>query len=375
MRRPLPSASNLARVVACRGSEALPHIPVMTEAGANGTAIHAFIACAHSIGREAALVEMDADAPYYQLCAALPVGELPAGGSHEVAIAWDHVTDIGRAIVGNGHRDYSSVGPTEYVGTADYVGADRETNTIVVIDWKSGYRYLGPARDSWQLRMLALAAVRAAQADNARVAYCFLRDDGSYAYSWGYFDPLDLATIADELRDLAARLGRQTESMSLAFYEGPHCDYCPAFHACPAKMRLARAIGNGEAMTELATIEQRIESMSDAELARAYQAIERYDDIAERVRRALRQRAAMQPIDLGDGRKLGTVPWPFTSVRADIAHATLTEMHGVEVADRACPRKTTIAAIRAIGPKTLAEIERRRGVIVGSKPQVRVHRP
>lgn len=368
----LPTASQLARVMACAGSEALPHIPVTTEAGAHGTAIHAFIATAQALGREAALAEVDPNAPHRPMCEALPLDELPTGGSHEIALAWDHETDAARIIMGGAHRDYSAAAATEYVGTADYIGLDRAANTVVIIDWKSGHRYLGPARESWQLRLLGLAAARASEADGARVAYCFLRDDGGYAYSWGYLDPFDLVVVADELRALAARLERGANG---ALAEGPHCDFCPAYHACPAKMRLARAIGSGLALAELATVEKQIEAMSDEELARAYDMIERYDDVAERVRKAMRGRAALRPIELADGRRLGTVAWPFTTVRADVAHAALVELHGIEVADRVCPRKTSIAALRAIGPKTLAEVERRRGIMTGSKPQVRVHKP
>jgi hypothetical protein len=355
----------------------LPHYHATSPYAEHGTAVHHFIARAHEIGRDRAIDELDVEAPHRPLCEALPFAQLPAGGSHEVALAWDYESDVGRVLSAAGHRDYSDAAPTEYVGTADYVG--RDYDMPVVLDYKTGHRFLGPARQSRQLRMLALAASRIVGVDGARVAYCFLHDDGSYAFSWATFDAFDLAEIADELRDLAAVLVDAQTAVDVHdaadFHEGEWCDFCPAYNGCPAKMQLARAIGTGDALRELANPLRRIEQMTDDELARAYEAIERYDDLAARVRKALRDRAAMQPIELSDGRRIGAIPWPCTSVRADVAYATVRELHGDAVAEEACPRKATLAALRRLGGDTLAEVERRRGVVTISKPQVRVHRP
>jgi hypothetical protein len=367
--RRLPTASQLDRVFNCAASEVLPHIRSMSARAERGTGVHAFIPRARAIGREEALAEIDEDASHRALCEALPLDELPVGGDHEVALAWDHVTDRGRILPAAGQRDYAAAVPTEFVGTADHMG--RTDFEVIVLDWKSGHRYLGPAARSRQLRMLALAAARALGVEQARVAYFYLRDDGTYGTSWAEFDAFDLAEIADELRGLAETLPQAT---SADVSEGPHCDFCPAFNSCPAKMKLALAIGSGDAQRELASIERRVEAMTDGELARAYETLERYDDIAERVRRTIRQRAAMHPIDLGDGRELSTVQWPFTAVKADIAYATVRELHGEAAAEQVAPRSATVTAIRKLGKDTLAEIERRRGVVTGSKPQVRIHR-
>lgn len=374
--RKLPSASQLHRVFNCAASESLVHIRSTSEVAARGTAVHWFIEQARKVGRDAAL-EQVSDDDTREFCAALPLDQLPAGGSHEVALAWDYEKDAARLLPASAHRDYGDAKPTEFVGTADYVG--RDGAAVVVLDYKTGHKYLGPAHDSRQLRELALAAARLEGVDEARAGYCFLREDGTYAFSWATFDAFDLAEIADELRHLAGVLeDAQTAADrrdAADFHEGEWCDYCPAFNSCPAKMQLARAIGSGDALRELATIERRVEQMTDTELAAAYERIERYDDIAERVRKAVRARAAMQPIDLPDGRRLGSVPWPYTSVKPDVAYATVRELHGEEAAEVAVPRKATLAAIRRLGDETLAEIERRRGVVTGSKPQVRVHRP
>jgi hypothetical protein len=377
--RKLPTASQLHRAFRCAASEVLPHFQSTSEHAERGTMVHEFIEHARKVGRETALADLPEEYDGYDFCAALPLNLLPAGGSHELALAWDYETDAARALPTTGHRDYQDAKPTDFVGTADYVG--RDGGSVVVLDYKTGHKYLGPAHESRQLRMLALAAARMEGIDEAQAGYCFLREDGSYAFSWAKFDAFDLGEIADELRGLADRLGDTNREHLLGeldardFHEGDWCDYCPAFNSCPAKMQLARAIGTGDALRDLATIERRVEDMTDAEMARAYEAIERYSDVAERVREALRQRAAMQPIDLGDGRRLGAIRWPFTCIKPDVAYETVRELHGEQAAETAVPRKATLGALKKLGDETLAEIERRRGVITGSKLQVRVHRP
>lgn len=336
-----------------------------------GTAVHWFIEAAHLIGRDVALVQV-ADDSTRDFCAALPLDELPTGGDHEIAVAWDYITDRARALPKGEGRDYSDVSPSEFVGTADYMG--RDGDAVVVLDWKTGHKSLGPAKRSAQLRMLALGGARLVGVDTARTGYVYLREDGTFTTAWATFGAFDLAEIADELRGLADRLSHALAADRGIPHEGDWCGYCPAFNSCPAKTKLALAIGSGAAHRELASIERRVEAMTDGELATAYSAIERYDDIAERVRKTIRQRAAMHPVDLGDGRELGTVQWPFTVVKAEVAYDTVREMHGDAAAELAVPRSATVTAIRKLGKETLAEIERRRGVVTGSKPQVRVHK-
>lgn len=333
--------------------------------------VHQFIEHARKVGRDAALDDLpdETEQETREMCAALPLDQLPVGGDLEVALAWDHETDTARVLNGDGHRDYAAARHTEFVGTADYVGIDG--GVVVVLDYKTGHRYLGPARESWQLRMLALAAARLAGVDAARVAYFYLHEDGTVVPAWASFDAFDLADAADELRDLAFVL---TESDEATFREGDHCDYCPAWMSCPPKVALARAIGNGDAMRDLASVERQIEAMTAVELGEVYIKLERVIDLTERVKDTARRRAAMYDVPLGDGRVLGTVQWPYTVVNAGVAYDVIKERHGAEMADKTLPRSATLAKVRALGATTLEEIERRGGVVTEKKAQVRVHR-
>lgn len=365
MTRRLPTASALQRAFACPASEALPQSRSTSEYAERGTKAHVFIEEARKVGRELALAQVDDEMRTF--CEAIPLDQLPAGGSHEVALAWNYETDTARALAGEGHRDYHAALPTEFVGTADYVGVDGDA--VVVVDWKTGHRSLGPAGESWQLRMLALAASRLTGKDAARVAYFFLREDGTVAPSWASFDAIDLAEVRDELYDLAVYV--LPGSAAAVPVEGEWCDYCPAWMSCPAKVALARAIGDG---TALEGVEQKVEAMTAAQLGEVYVKLERVLDLAERVKDAARRRAAMCDVPLGDGRVLGTVQWPYTVVNPGVAYTTIAELQGFDAADAACPRGASLAAVKKCGTGVLEEIERRGGVITGKKPQVRVHK-
>jgi hypothetical protein len=343
-----------------------------SEYATRGTEVHAFIMRAHEVGRDAALAEIPEEEPHRELCAALPLDELPTGGDREVALAWNYETDRARMLPRADARDYAAARSTEFVGTADYLGRDGEGG-VIVIDWKTGHRYLGPAKQSRQLRMLALAGARLVGFEAARVAYFFLRDDGTYGVSWATFDVMDLAEIADEMRGLAETLNA-AEGDSLDVHEGEHCDFCPAFNSCPAKMNLALAIGVGTAHAELASIERRVEMMTDDQIGEAYARLDGFYTVADRVKETIRQRAAMRDVPLPDGRVLGTVQWPWTSVNRDKAIEVITEMHGAAAVDATLPRKATLTAIKKLGKATLEEIEKRGGIVCGSSPQVRLHR-
>lgn len=378
MRKRLPSASALDRAFNCAASEVLPHMQSTSEYAAIGTAVHAFIESARKNGREAALAAVDVEAPHRAFCEALPLDQLPTGGDYEVPIAWDYVTDRARVLPdGGGHRDYSDVKPTEFVGTCDFVG--RVGEVAIDGDWKTGFRYLGPPKQSRQLRFGALATARLAGLDEARVFYARLREDGSVFFSWASFDAFELAAIAEEMRGLAEILADAVTAADpsdpLDFHEGEHCDYCPAFNSCPAKVRLALAIGSGDAHRDIASLERQVTSMTDVQLATAYEKLSSFLKLGERVKKAIHQRGAMHPLDLGDGRVLGTVQWPWTAINAGIAHEVVTEKLGAEVADRVVPRKATLTAIEKLDKGVLEAIERRGGVVTGTKPQVRVHRP
>jgi hypothetical protein len=377
--RRLPSASQLQRAAACPASESLPHADSPTKDGMLGTKRHDFLKRADEVGRDAALAEVDDDV--LDFCKKIPIDKLPKGGERELRLFWDYATDEARALAHGVHRDYSSQRPTEFVGTADYVG--RDGDRVVVLDWKTGHRYLGPARDSWQLRMLALAAARVTGASEADVAYFFLREEGEVIPAWAHFNAFDLADIADELRALAARLRDAEQYMSSTtpgrmelsvLREGEHCDYCPAWMACPAKVALARAIGNGEAVAELDDLDKQVEQLTAAQLGAVVLKAERVIDLAERVKAKARERAAMADVPLGDGRVLGTQLRKYTIVKDDIAYQVIRERYGAEAADKAAPRSLTLKAINAFGKDTAEEIERRGGIIVGKKSEVRVHR-
>jgi hypothetical protein len=356
--------------MACPASDVLPRSESTNEYARRGTAVHMFIERARKIGREHALTFLgdDVDDDTRALCAAINLDELPSGGDYEFKLAWDYETDKARVVDNQGHRNYPAGSGTEFFGTADFLG--RDGDAVVVLDYKTGRRYLGPARDSWQLRMLALAACRLTGLERARVAYFFLRDDGSVATSWATLDAMDLAETADALRELAARTPDPTATV-----EAEHCDYCPSWSSCPAKTALARAIGDGSAIASIDEATKTIAALSDDQLGEVFAKIERYNDVAERVTKAIRERASFRAIMLGNGRVLGTVDWPTSVVHGEAVYQTLARVRGTATAEAACPRRPTLTSIkRAAGAEGLALVEQEGGVVQVKTKQVRVHR-
>lgn len=378
----LPTASSLDRALACPASCALPQVKTTSEHADNGTAVHAFIVRAREVGRDAALAEVPEESRDF--CAQLPLDELPAGGRHELAYAWNYVTGEARILGCGTSRDYSDVTPEEYCGTADLIGA--KDGRGVVDDWKSG-RYVGEPGTAAQLLLAALALVSIDPSmEEVEVAFFYLRDDGTFFPDRAIVDRFDLAAFAERLKELPRRIeharqviesGRQPDVNN-----GPWCRYCPAAAACPAKTALARSFG-----AELATIREKVGALSPVEAGKVYAKALEYKDLVDEVIAGLKDVARVHPLELPDGRVLREVEWKLpTKVTAEIAEEVLTDLHGEQVAKLAIEteKRTTLTAItkalRTVArPGTLAKLERqaveqirnRGGLKEGTAPQVR----
>jgi hypothetical protein len=257
---------------------------------------------------------------------------------------------------------------TEFVGTADFAGIDTQRSRVVVPDWKSGWLDLGDPRESLTMCFYSLAASRVAGVDEALTGFVFLREDGTAAMKWAELDAAALAETAERLRELAAALqSPPTGSVT----EGPWCTYCPAWTSCPAKVQLAAALHSGVIVDGPA-----IEAMTLEQLGAAYRRVEQIMPVAQRIRESIRERAATEDIPLGDGRVLKAIPWPTTSIKAEVALGVIRDLHGDAAAADAAPPKVTQTSIkRAVGnanfKATFAAIEHAGGVITTTDKQVR----
>lgn len=268
----LPSASNLNRAMACPQSVRLPQAelpPVPT--GTIGLAAHAWMS--HGVIPE----DKEAQAICEAIAQVLPDAEW----RHEVTLAYDAETDTGRELGQDLGRDYSSAKTSEWVGTVD--GLAMVADMPVVLELKTGWRTV--TMDSWQIRLLALAAARAANTDSAEVVLVIAHPDGARVER-KVFDALALDETVMALETLSQRL--QVDSPTKP---GEHCRYCPALASCPSMTGIMRGAAANEPQT-LATPEV---------ASQAFELLQALKTATARLESELEAYALQQPIMLASG--------------------------------------------------------------------------
>lgn len=197
------------------------------------------------------------------------------------------------------HRDYSLVQDGELVGTADLIVV--RPGEVTVLDYKTGRNARKKAaRDTWQMRMLAVALAALLGAETVRVGLVHV-DDGDYWVDWATFDFFDLEGYADELRKMVEAI----ESGSLDANMGPHCGqfYCPIRTKCPAtKAALVRA--EQRALVRLPVLKP-IET--DEEAASWHTGIKLLEEFVRSAKDEVHNYARRSPVELEPGLWLGAV--------------------------------------------------------------------
>lgn len=320
----LPSASGLDRALACPPSGLLPGIESQPgEAAKKGTTVHAFLAAV--LGgiqtRDQALAAVPFDDPGRALCEVIDLDQLPKGGHMEAAFAWDVASGKGRILGYDIGRDYEAHGADrsrEYAGSADFAGK-RADGKALVLDWKTGWA-TGKAADSWQLRGLGLFAAAAFGCSEAIVGHVYVRDEAP-VFDLIELDEMELGAIRAELRASSARQaelqGADLHVLTGLLREGQHCTYCPAFKLCPAKTALVRSMRDDMA-AEPGPV---IAAITPANAAAAVRTLLRFEDVAKRMWAELEALAALDPIDLGDGRVMKLAPGRSSEIIADAGRA------------------------------------------------------
>ena len=256
--------------------------------------------------RDRIMPTIPSDAPHRRICEVIDVTTLPSGGHSEIALAWNSDTGEGRVLghdIGRNYLEHGWDPGVEFAGTADRLGIleEDEQRIVFILDWKSGFR-AGSAADSWQLKLLALAAVSAFDADGARVGHAYLREDEDEPrYELTEYDAVDLALFGEELRELRAALkyvaaevdGGKVPDVT----EGDHCQFCPAFDHCPAKNRLALSM-----LGRLQPDQLKVSELVDEDAGRAVFLVRDVNRIAERILDALKDRARQAPFLLPNGK-------------------------------------------------------------------------
>lgn len=256
----LPSMSKLDLVFSCPAAGVLPAEQVVSEASERGTALHEFLAKSVTVAAQPSkypwthqqlLDEVPAeyrqDADAIDVQAALPPLDWHRRVYVELAFALDPIKHTARILGENIGRDeaYKDLQEGEIPGTADVVGWLPD-GTLYVGDFKTGNaHHVKPAADNWQLKALACAAALSLGIQHdAGVKVAIIRTQGEVRHDETELDALDLDVALGELAGLVDRLTINARSDRPFTRQGSHCNYCPSFMACPAKVGLVRRLLN-----------------------------------------------------------------------------------------------------------------------------------
>jgi hypothetical protein len=324
----IPTASKLGLLEACPAAGALP--AVWTEANdamRAGTARHRFIERAAEIGRDAALDEVPADAPWREQCEALDLDTLPRG-EHEVAYAVDVATDTARRLGAWLGRAYD-VSASEVSGTADLIAApSAERPRWLVVDFK-GDEEVEPAGVNLQLGFFALCLARLHQVDEVDVAIVYLRHGGGMRWDRATLGPFDLEAVAERLRGIAARIAAASAVLAAGgtpdVSMGLHCRRCPALLACPAQTAAARAL-----LAAPPTNDALAQATHD-EAGAAWVQVKVLGELADRLRAVLGARAEVSGLPLPGGERLVPVETNRRALVMEKAEPVLRARFGAQV--------------------------------------------
>lgn len=304
------SPSSLGRAAACVRSEAMPHVHDNTPHAQKGVVAHKFLADCLDHGKDLALGMVE-DTQDIEWLSMLDLERLPAFERErfepEVAIAYDPISRTARCLGKGLSREQARARAQdiEIVGLLDILGTSDDD--AVAGDYKTGWGYVEPAEVNWQLRTYALLAARWLGKESAVYSVIRVRDNGSVFFDTARMDALDMMAHEEELLSLLSRrvtvrtLTREGHWDKLpALVEGKHCRYCPAMHACPAKVNAIRVIGTPAE-------DRRAEQgpLTSEEAAVAWRKVRAAQTTLTRYEAILRDLARQSPIPLGDGEILG----------------------------------------------------------------------
>lgn len=390
------SASALERIELCPPSAVLPSAEGDGFDGPDpfsglGTAKHEYLADVLELGAEKALARV-ADPDVRARCARLPVADLPSvqrgSWAAEVALAYSWHTYTARELGRRIGRRYK-VCDSEIPGTLDLVGL-ADDDTVVVVDFKTGFHRVTPAHENWQMRFLALAAARAWGRSRAVAELWHVPEDEPPFVDRAEFEAADLMIIAADVEELALRVDAERRLVEAGgepsrLNDGHHCRRCPVLRrgACPmytdALVQLAR--GPEEAVQEIRS------ALTPGSAAHAYKMRRRIGFLLEHVDKALYAYGTVNPFEVEPGVWFGPVVEQTDKVDSAIARKVIEQRHGTDVADQAAERKFTKkaleGALRPIAPprglakmqrETLEAISAAGGITVVERATTKEHR-
>jgi hypothetical protein len=186
---------------------------------------------------------------------------------------------------------------------------------------------------------------------------------------------------------------------------GAHCRYCPAYKRCPAQLSLLREIPEqlyaigvrpNEAPTETTPAALVVErgSLTVANAVRVWSMIEQIETVLASAKQEICSLAAVEPIDLPDGRVIGLLETSREKLDGKIAADLIEQWYGREARDATVTVAVSKDALREVVVKhkqpgdkietkaktgvfdrALEELRRRGGVEMSTTAMVKPHVP
>lgn len=246
------------------------------------------------------------------------------------------------------YRDRCS--ETEFFGIADVIGTLHD-GTPVVIDWKTGQRN-GDPHTKYQLRFFATALHLITGAPSVEARFGYIDEVGACFYETARF-----SVIEDDFAKTLMALGRLHDATVRAralldegkvpdVRTGDHCQWCPAWGACPAKAGIV-----ARTLPDLEWAAEQLDLMSPEQVGTAWVKYKELEQAMYRVGDILKERAKQEPIPLPNGQWVKPVPSTRTSVDAKKL-VSLAKRLGASKRDiDECVSMTTYDTLRQVGRK------------------------
>lgn len=330
-----PTASQLERALACPASHVLPKTYDSSPYAEAGQNLHAALQ-AHVEGR-----------PYpSELRAWAESAVEEAGGIlspdsgvvAEAAYCLDAEWVAGEYLGRNLGRNYGTATSRGYCGSADYVRRT-PSGVVQVLDLKTGFGEVTPARRNAQLLMLACAAVDHHEGNCVEVGLLFAPSEGSPRMEWESVPEDELHAFRERLRGLTATLRECDAQRGTAQVNaGAWCRYCKARAACP---EMAKREADALALPKTARLE-----VTAANAGEVWAAVDRAREVLDELKTAcIRVALAEGGVRMPDGRTRRQVSREVSTWDASVAWQVLSARYGPEVARAAMTLETSRAGI------------------------------
>src|ERR1700690_2667553 len=297
-----PSASSLTRAIYCPPSVFLNIRTSSTnDAAEKGTAIHSFVdnVCSGMSRDEAILL---VEEKYKEKCLRISTEFLEnfTEPKTELSFGVDFVTGETRYLGSHLGRNYPELNESEFSGTLDIVGINKNTGIPVVVDIKSGME-VTPSQHNWQVKFLVFSAHKFYNYNTIEGSLIYVRESEDPYIDSYTFNLEELIQIGEDLKRFYKTLIKESTEYAttgkIHLREGVNCNYCPVTLSCPAKISAIQSLAIKAESTDISNNRDTILSLSPEQAAIAWSRYRNMKNYFFSAEKALKEYAQKYGID------------------------------------------------------------------------------